>query len=263
MKKIVYLIGGTGNIFFQLKKAHESSVNFVVSDIFIKAGVRKIFNHTNHNNIQNDLFLIKAMSLKLPQIILLAIDLLFAKLFGFSLFTTIDIRNISATPLVYSYIFFGYFQEGVSFRDIQDVKNIIKPYFHKDDQKLDNIIHIRGGDFLDVNWSLGFEYYRRAIQEFIEEDENAFFTVVTNDVGHSQQLMNDVKMDIQFKILKNDEMSDFRIINSCKNLICSNSTFALTSALTGENIEKIILPKVLMSKFRNENESCNVKISVL
>lgn len=263
MKKIVYLIGGTGNIFFQLKKAHESSVNFVVSDIFIKAGVRKIFNHTNHNNIQNDLFLIKTISLKLPQIILLAIDLFFAKLFRFSLFTTIDIRNISATPLVYPYIFFGYFQEEVSLGSIKGVKNIIKPYFRKVDQELDNIIHIRGGDFIDVNWSLGFEYYRKAIQEFIEEGEGAFFTVVTNDIAYSQQLMNDIKMDLQFKILKNDEKTDFRIMNSCKNMICSNSTFALTSALTGKNIRKIILPKILMNKFRNEGEVHNVKISVL
>jgi hypothetical protein len=263
MKKIVYLIGGTGNIFFQLKKAYESSVDFVASDIFIKASVRRIFNQTNHNNIQNEIFLIKTVLLKLPQLLLLSIDLLLAKLFGFALFTTIDIRNISATPLVYSYIFFGYFQEEVSLGSIQGVKNIIKPYFCKDYQELDNVIHIRGGDFLDVNWSLDFEYYRKAVQEFIEEGEGDFFTVVTNDIGYSQQLMDDIKMDIQFKILKNDEKTDFRIMNSCKNMICSNSTFALTSALTGKNIRKITLPKVLMNKFRNESDMHNVKISVL
>jgi hypothetical protein len=263
MKKILYLIGGTGNIFFQLKKMSDSSIDFSISDVFIKTGVRKIFNHTNHNNIQNDLFIIENTSLKLPQIILLCIDFLLAKLFKFTLFTTIDIRMTAATPLIYSYIYFGYFQENVSLRSIQNAKKIVKSNPYKGDQILENVIHIRGGDFLDINCSLDSEYYREAIQEYIKETEDAFFTVVTNDISYAKRLINNLKLDIQFTILKNDEKTDFRIMNSCRNMICSNSTFALTSALTGKNLRKITIPKVLMNKFRNESKMVDVEIRVL
>lgn len=252
MKNIVFLIGGAGNVFFQLLKASNMKKDsIVVSEFFISSKIRKVLKHTDHPNIYAKLFNVKKTFLFSPYLLLLCFDLFLAKVSGRTLFSNIDLRSVRGKPILINKITFGYFQKNVSFQDIIDLNELVVKGFNVPSEYLKRrVIHIRGGDFIKYGSSLSIDYYKRAIDN-INHCSSEVFLVVTNDVIYAEEVMSNIK-DVKYDVISNNEIADYTILNSSITLICSNSTFALTAGLTGGDIREVVLPCDFYNMFNSE-----------
>ena len=98
------------------------------------------------------------------------------------------------------------------------------------------IINFRGGEYKGVkDLYLTQEYWNKAMKEMGERVGYKRFMVVTDDVEEAQKFF-------PFFPVNHDMEMDWRMINSAKYLILSNSSFAILPALLGK-AEIIIAPK--------------------
>lgn len=138
---IVFLIGGTGNQFFQYAA---SAPEDMFSGFFLGAVVRRALKWTNHEQTLS--FPWAPPSLQVVALIILALDVLLARLFGFSLFSTLDTRRLKMLPCLAELNRFGYFQEVPERRDITELASQISPTVNRG--KI--VLHVRGGDLLTI-----------------------------------------------------------------------------------------------------------------
>ena len=259
MKKILFLLGGSGNIFFQIANLENKKCDYRVSDLFLYPSVRRVLGHTNHRNIHREMFKIDRES-RLTNILLpvLLFDVLFSKIFGYCFFSNIDLRFCKGKPVVYSFIYFGYFQNDASLADIRNCKEKIINYKNSDYDLNKVVVHIRGGDFLTNKCVLGREYYESAVKAVKERSQDRLeFVVVTDDVKWSTNIMEGV---ISKTIINKYELFDFGYLNNCKTVIASNSTFALIAILTNQSVERIIMPIDTYEKFNGNNTVTDIEI---
>lgn len=262
MKKIVFLLGGTGNVFFQILNMEKNNFDYSVSDFFLYPSVRHILSHTNHRNIHRELFKINREShlsnIFLP---LLLFDIFSSKVFGYCLFSNIDLGFCKGKPILYNLIYFGYFQNNTSLVDIRNCKE--KVITHKvNDYKLNRVvIHIRGGDFIENKCALGYEYYKSAIRLAKERSkEKLEFVIVTDDTKRSKKIMDRVVGRGEYTIINKNVIFDFGYLNNCKTVITSNSTFALIAILTNNSIKRIIIPMDMCKRFNGHSAVTGIEI---
>lgn len=251
MKKTLFIIGGAGNIFFQLSKIKSKHENFIISDFFIKDFVRKKINHTSHPPIYRKLFKIEKIQNNVFSLIMLGIDLILCKMLKFTLFSELDLRFLKSKPLIMSILYLGYFQTGVELASIRANKESVFDLLKLSGNHANkNIIHIRGGDFLKENAGLQFIYYSEAIKHsIIKFGGGLYFKIITDDKNHAEKIFAD--LNIGYEFIGGDAVLDFAIINNSNILICSNSTFAMTAGLTSATVNCIYLPKIFLDKFDN------------
>lgn len=249
MSKVIFLLGGAGNVFFQLLHMSKKDCEFEVSPFFISKTVRKLLGHTEHRLIHSQIFSygrgVSARYLKtLFALVILLLDLCLARVFKKSLFTTFDLRQIKLQPSLFDFISIGYFQAGVKATDIRS-SDLLKI---GGEALCDLCVHVRGGDFVRYNTTLTGKYYDDALNSI---DFNGFTKnmVVTNDVNYAMELVGKIAPLLQLDYTSNDEVSDFLLLNSSSVVVCSNSTFAFVAALTSTHIRKLILPSELAEKF--------------
>lgn len=251
MKRKVILLGGTGNVLFQIMKLQSiCGNNYEVCDFFIKPFVRQLFRHTDHSNDYRRLVKIGAKSdFFLP---LLILDIFICKIFNVTFFSVFDLNFVKTkrVPFLFDWFYFGYFQEKVDVKGVYDNKNVLNVGGGAINEVL---IHIRGGDFSpsgDVFTNrLEGDYYKKAICRLKEEykvEEN--YMVVTNDIQFSKEISGYLNVKFQISNSK-DALEDFLLMNCSKVLICSNSTFSLMAALTNSELELLILPSFFKEKF--------------
>lgn len=267
MSRIVFLIGGAGNVFFELVKLSRTGHEFVTSDFFIRSRVRKLLKHTDHPRVHGELFSHKKAHYYFPYLLVLIFDCVLAKLFSRTLFSLIDLRGLQGKPLVNEVIYFGYFQKGVGLSEIRDSRHVVlKLKGLQEKLQKRNVIHIRGGDFIKYGSELAENYYQLAIKKMIENigsrvDLN--FLVVTNDVDYATKIMNSAFEETCYEIVSNDELMDYQVLHEAKNLVCSNSTFAMTAGLTGSNIEHIVMPKEFLNKFDKKSPLDGINVDFI
>lgn len=138
----------------------------------------------------------------------------------------------------------GYFQQSAffdfNFKNIQkwfSTDNIIDlELFKQLYNKYQNycFIHIRGGDFKDiVSYKLPVKYYKQAILEF----KNLKFVIVTDDPCYSQTMFTEYDI-----ISSDDYLIDFKLLQTAKYVISSNSTFSWWASYLNTSSDKIIYP---------------------
>jgi hypothetical protein len=188
---IIFLIGGTGNQFFQYAA---SAPEDVFSGFFLDPVVRRALKWTNHE--QSLHFPWAPKSLQVLALITLALDVLLARLFGFSLFSTLDTRSLKMRPSVVELNRFGYFQDAPERRDFAELARQISPAFHKGRI----VLHIRGGDLVTIDREgrnvygmLDREYFiaalKRAKEAIPSESAGAVVRlVVTDDPDYAASL---------------------------------------------------------------------------
>ena len=152
-----------------------------------------------------------------------------------------DIFNISDNTLIS-----GFFQSEFYF---EEIKNIIKKDFSLEfDQKSEDIInkynpdeycymHIRGGDYKDIDWLLPKKYYENAKNIILEKNKNIKFLIITDDVDYSRSIFP------EHDHISNDIFTDFYILTKCKYMIMSNSSFSWWTTYLNENYKIILGPK--------------------
>ena len=188
---IVFLIGGTGNQFFQYAA---SAPEDVFSGFFLDPAVRRAFKWTHHEQALS--FPWAPQSLQVLALIILALDVMLARLFGFSLFSTLDTRSLKMLPCIAELNRFGYFQGNPERRDFTELARQISPTVRKGRI----VLHIRGGDLVtieregrNVYGMLGCKYFIDALQkakEIISADGTREITrlVVTDDPDYAASL---------------------------------------------------------------------------
>jgi hypothetical protein len=141
-------------------------------------------------------------------------------------------------------------------RYINDYKEKIRKWFHiRDDfqeiyrnQLLDlnihldentTIVNVRGGEYRGVpSLILGREYYNDAFIIMKKRNPNAKFVCVTDDMSYANSLFYGA-----FPIIHLSIGGDYYVINNAKNLIISNSSFAIFPTWLNENNPYVIAPR--------------------
>jgi hypothetical protein len=112
------------------------------------------------------------------------------------------------------------------------------------------IVHVRRGDFRENVHNIGLlngSYYLKAIQTLLEIDSDLKILVVSDDIEEAKEIFPKDFLSIPTCYDQNylpENPAELLITMSyAKNLILSNSTFSLWSALLSQNSENILYPK--------------------
>ena len=146
----------------------------------------------------------------------------------------------------------GYFNQNWNYENLYELFSQLKLrkiILNKKNLKVCNenvIIHIRGGDFLNIkNLNIcNSEYYRKAIKYCLSKGFKKF-TVICEDQKYGKEIINKMKscfIDLEISLLKSSPIKeDFNIIRSSRIAILSNSTFSWwASFLSNSKIEFLV-----------------------
>ncbi len=134
----------------------------------------------------------------------------------------------------------GYFQN-LTQKNFDDIcillKFLLLDKFKRSDA-LDSrtcVIHIRGGDFIDLGWNKATpkEYYVNSMKVMSGEYGVRGFIVVTDDISYAKSILPSKELDI--KIISGDIVNDFQTIVTYSKRILSASTFSLWASALGMN----------------------------
>lgn len=153
----------------------------------------------------------------------------------------------------------GYFQN-LRQRDFEDIVALLKPLsFDRliDSKKINSevcVVHIRGGDFIDLGWTetAPQQYYMNAMRAMRDTYKVKSFLVVTDDKNYAENVMGCESFDI--KIVSNNMDEDFWILASYPKRILSASTFSLWASALGKNDKEgvVIAPDDLIPGLKRE-----------
>jgi hypothetical protein len=83
------------------------------------------------------------------------------------------------------------------------------------------VINVRGGEYVGVkDFNLPRQYWNDAVDIMLRRNSKMKFIVVTDDIGYSKSIL-------PFPVVHFSIGADYFILNQAKNLIISNSSFAL------------------------------------
>ena len=117
----------------------------------------------------------------------------------------------------------------------------------------DVIIHIRGGDFLNIpNLNIcKIDYYKSSMKYFISMGFRSF-KVISEDQKYARYLINQLNnyfVDIKIKKLKTDSIkNDFNIIRTSRFAILSNSTFSWWASFLSNSKKEFMVPNYFSLK---------------
>ena len=252
------MVGGLGNQLFQTaaflkyRRDKEKVIVSFLGDIHIP----KRENCLNYIfEIPKWLYLDKSSKLSLPTKSLARIS---AGLRFGSFFPLISINDrnfyLSKTNFKKKRILFldGYFNQNWKYESLYELFSQLKLrkiILDKKNLKVCNedvIIHIRGGDFLNIK-NLNIcksDYYRKSIKYCLSKGLKTF-TVISEDQKYANVIINEMKScfdDLKISLLKSNSIKDdFNIIRSSRVAILSNSTFSWwASFLSNSKIEFLV-----------------------
>lgn len=144
----------------------------------------------------------------------------------------------------------GYFQKEDLSRTMPPllrdaVKNALRIDKSLDD-KIDLVLHIRGGDYLSgrakkIYENCDFEYYKRAfsyIKSFVNKDHTLRLYCVTNDAHYAKSVLSELTLkgniNVEVEWYSGDDLDDFSLLARARLAIIPNSTFSLTARLFAE-----------------------------
>lgn len=127
-------------------------------------------------------------------------------------------------------------------------------------------VHIRGGDYLKKEnnkiWGgiCDKEYYRKSIDYMQEYLRNPVFYVFTNDMDHSEQILELERIPHIFVDWNSEEEGyiDLYLMSLCKHQIIANSSFSWWGAWLNKNNEKIVL---VPDRWRNDENDEDIYCS--
>lgn len=183
----VFLVGGTGNHLFQFTRA-EPQDRF--SYAFLRGPIHRLLGWTEHPRLFE--FPKAGIAAQGVAMLVLAVDLVLAKLLRVSLFSRIDLRALKAEPVIKRLVQIGYFQKVPATRPIDDLRPQITAW-SEDSVPPETAMHIRGGDILAYQQKgrnpygvLPTDYYRRALEQ---ATMGTHVTVFTDDRARASELL--------------------------------------------------------------------------
>lgn len=163
----------------------------------------------------------------------------------FQIYQEPDQTNTNEIPeFTTNTILVGYYQSDFYFKEYEP---IIKKLFKIDVENFYRLnypnkkliaIHIRRGDYVDLDWVLDMQYYLKAVEYFKEKYPDCVFIVFTND-----EVWCKVHLPWEWVVHKSiEDYKDMMLMSEMDGLIIANSTFSWWAAFLSENSE-IVSPK--------------------
>jgi hypothetical protein len=220
LKKTHFLIGGFGNQLFQIYNSVEDS--FEYSDFFLLKYIRLAFRQTNHETLA----LNKYKTIPLLNLIILAIDIVAARIFHKSFYTEFDTRKYKIKPIFSTKNKLGYFQE-IDFNNIKlsRVEKIFLKLKFGNYSSESVVMHVRAGDYLKIKQNrfgiLSKEYYSSCIKLMSDD-----LIIHTNDEEYALEIIQSIQSKINITIKNTTLHEMIEESFNCKEYIASNSTLS-------------------------------------
>lgn len=247
----VFLMGGAGNEFFQLARAHYlSKLGFQASLVDLR-GTKKMFyrliGFTYHKpwleikDVADHLDL-EISKPSFQEYLILAVIFFLRKLgfsHGFNRSIIDDNGNISLRNLLLKFDI-GYFQSkshigAASIEAVADaIITTLKITHQENTQQI--IVHVRGGDVADKN-KISDQDAKAIVNYCIKK--NIKLSCVSNDSKYSRSKFSGLDYDVMSKGLS--AMDDFISLSGAKKMYVSNSTFAFWAAICARQLSTISL----------------------
>jgi hypothetical protein len=262
-KMILYLIGGSGNNYFQMSFAERLKLegyDITYNTFFTRNNfVTRLLGWKIHPSGEVDRLL------KSERVVdrLSFIDLIYLGVVIF--FSKIGVFDLSSSSR--NKVFFGralgYWQKD-SYLNLQFLKKL-KSFFYSEgfeDHLIpflnSNVIHVRRGDFSILD-QLDMEYYQNAINTLDVKD----FVIVTNDDSVLGEFKTFLSPDVCIRLSGGvNQLEDFLIMLTARKLVMSNSTFCYWASQIG-GVDEVVYPSKLSEvKYWNLDVGNRVKREV-
>ena len=228
------LAGGLGNQLFQiaamllLQKSTGHEICIYTSELK-KYKARRSLELTKILKLSNVHI---EFSHRLPLILRLRLARLFQmRLLSIQTISDTNFQNIYLSKFNASHIYAdGYFIESINqdiFEDmLNELTNCLKSTLQENVPSDVCIIHIRGGDFLELGWELPNikKFYLDSIKDVLDRKPLIKFEIISDDPPYAHQQISVIH--IKFEFIGKDIVSDFSSLINAKFAILSNSTFA-------------------------------------
>jgi len=274
MKKVLFLMGGIGNVLFQLNYAYNLrdrgfNVELNTSLLNEQSFMYKIFGWQFHDTLG----VLKEMNsmtgfaintkIKLP-LLYGFISKAISKPFGSACYYGLNAPTIMTNM---PKNLFGYFHNNnaVNGRLVADVRFAMTQFIEKQSlefEKLLNLIkdatvvHVRGGDYKDsMRYGMDKRYYQIALK-----DVSKCF-VVTNDVSYCEDLMSGISVDYQI-IRSNNPVQDFIFLAYSRRKVLANSTYSWWASEVGLDKTQIIQKEPFYDHVQWIPFSCKKRIKI-
>tara|TARA_B100000989_G_C19526484_1_gene467177 strand:- start:2454 stop:3236 length:783 start_codon:yes stop_codon:yes gene_type:complete len=253
MKKKLFIIGGVGNVYFQLIYVNSFKVEYNISNLLVSQRTRKLLGHA-HFNLSAEKLLNINYSENIFSSTIFLLDLFFGKLFKKTFFTEVDLNSFKSSPLIYTLFFVGYFQDKAKI-NLKKNNNLIRDELARPIKRYDLTIHFRGGDFIKHDIEISPDYYSRSINLIRSKLnlDNLKIIAVTNDKIFAQRQLENVPFKLNYSIVSDNEINDFNLMMSSRHFIASNSTFSLIAAFERNQKGITIIPKEFFDKLLIES----------
>ena len=134
----------------------------------------------------------------------------------------------------------------LSFPDIPDSKN---QEYLRQIQETDSVaVHIRRGDFLDLNWDIPDSFYHASITKICELLPNAELFIFSDDIVYCKTHISELGFDLPKKtaIFVDGNTSganyiDLQLMSYCKGMVISRSSFSYLAALLNQREDKFVI----------------------
>jgi hypothetical protein len=116
----------------------------------------------------------------------------------------------------------GFFDEAVSLLELA----VVSPEVVEHSAQRVCAIHIRGGDFVRLGWTLDdmLSYYKTSLTRVLECEPDLRIVAVTDDPDHATQTLS--RLGVNADIHSGSLRSDFDLLRTANYAIMSNSTFS-------------------------------------
>lgn len=113
-------------------------------------------------------------------------------------------------------------------------------------------IHVRRGDFIDLNWNINMDYYKKAINIIYKNIIDPIFYIFSDD----EEFVKKYFKDLENKIIVNNNKGkysyiDMQLMSLCKYNIIANSTFSTWGAILNKNKNKIVIAPKMIKYFES------------
>jgi hypothetical protein len=112
-------------------------------------------------------------------------------------------------------------------------------------------VHIRRGDYINADWTIGVDYYKKAYELMKSKVDNPSFFVFSDDISWCKENLCFLD-NPRFVEGTNSELDDFELMRVAKHNIVANSSYSWWAAWLNSNDDKIVIaPKIWFQNRRD------------
>lgn len=253
--KRLYLIGGFGNILFQLLAFYSLQKNKKIKiklvDVLTQKNIfTKIMGWKIHKPIYNHI--IKKDNFNNPNLLMITFDFFcfyISKLIKKPFLNREFVLEYSVFPNYDNISIIGYFQNLSNFsqNEIHLFCNYVSKRLNIGQIVDRTVIHFRWGDSV---WAKKNEEYYKTVRQIIKSKKENYY-LITDDKKKSKEFFKDTKLKIT--IVSNSEIEDFIFLARSKNIYCAPSTFSWWASMICNSEKNITMPIFFKEYFNNDS----------